>query len=104
MGDYRIRITVSEIKGHCSVHTVGDTYIVEQDGQTLRFEKGEKFCTLALSGMLPLFAALSKELAKNDWMSADVQTIQCPDPGPDKGGGGTVYFEIVREITKNENT
>ena len=97
MGKYPTRITVKEIKGDCHAHKVGDTYLVEQDGYSLRFEKGEKFCTYALSGMLPIFSGLSKELEKGDWMAAETQIYQCPDPGPERGGGGTVYFEITRE-------
>jgi len=97
MGKYRTWITVKEIKGACHVHKVGDTYLIEDDGQSLRFERGEKFCIYALSAMLPLFSALSKELEKEDWMAAETQIFQCPDPGPERGGGGTVYFEIKRE-------
>jgi uncharacterized repeat protein (TIGR04076 family) len=98
MRKYRVRITVKEIKGECHIHKVGDSYLVEEDRQTLRFEKGEKFCTLALSGMLPLFSALSKELEEDDWMAAETQIYQCSEPGPERGGGGTVYFEIKREV------
>jgi hypothetical protein len=29
--------------------------------------------------------------------AAETQIYQCPDPGPERGGGGTVYFEIERE-------
>ena len=97
MGQYRIRMTVNEVKGECHIHNVGDTYIVEEDGQSLSFEKGARFCTLALAGLLPLSAALTKELEETDWMAAETQIYQCPDPGPEKGGGGTVYFEIRRE-------
>ncbi|MDY7037535.1 MAG: TIGR04076 family protein [Thermodesulfobacteriota bacterium] len=97
MGQYQIRITVKEIKGECHIHNVDDTYLVEEDGQSLRLEKGEKICTYALSGMLPLFSALSKELGKEDWMAAETQIYQCPDPGQERGGGGTVYFEVKRK-------
>jgi len=97
MGKYRARITVKEIKGQCHIHNVGDTYLIEEDGQSLRFEKGEKLCTYALSAMLPFFSALSKELEKEDWMAAETLILQCPDAGPERGGGGIVYFEIRRE-------
>ena len=97
MGKYRTRITVTEIKGHCHIHKVGDTYLVEEDGQSLRFEKAEKLCTFAISAMLPIFSALSKELEKEDWMAAETLVMQCPDAGPERGGDGTVYFEIKRE-------
>ena len=97
MEKYRARVTVREIKGECHIHKVGDTYIVEEEGQSFRFEKGERFCTYALSSMLPLFSALSKELERADWRAAENLIFQCPDPGPERGGGGTVYFEIKRE-------
>ena len=97
MGRYQTRITVKEIKGHCYVHKVGDTYLIEKDGYTLRFDKAHRLCTYALSAMLPVFSALSRELEKEDWMAAKTLIFQCPDAGPEMGGDGTVYFEIKRE-------
>jgi len=97
MAQYRVRITVKEVEGDCNIHKVGDTYLIEEDGQSLRFEKGDRLCTYAFSSMVPLFSALSKELSKEDWMAAETQVVQCPDPGPERGGVGTVYFEIRRE-------
>jgi len=94
---YRVRITVKDINGYCHIHKVGDTYLIGEDGQSLKLEKGETLCTYALSGMLPAFSALCKGLDKEDWMAAETQIYQCPDPGPKKGGVGTVYFEITRE-------
>lgn len=99
MSRYRIIVTVKDIEGSCPIHSVGDSYLIEEDGQSLSILKGEKLCTYALSSMLPFFSALSKELESDDWMASESHTLQCPDPGPQKGGEATVYFEIKREKT-----
>ncbi len=93
---YRIIVTVKEVKGHCGIHKVGDRFIVEE-GQNLSLDTAKSLCIYALAGLIPLFPALSKDLPKDDWMSAETQYIQCIDPGPQYGGGGTVIFEIKRE-------
>lgn len=97
MPRYRITVTVKEIKGSCPIHSEGDSYLVEEDGQSLRILKGEKLCIYALSSMLPFFSALSKELEKENWMASESHVLQCPDPGPERGGAATVYFEVRRE-------
>ncbi|MFO7966932.1 MAG: TIGR04076 family protein [Archaeoglobaceae archaeon] len=99
MSRYRIVVTVKEVEGNCPIHTERDSYLIEEDGQSLRVLKGEKLCIYALSSMLPFFSALSRELESNDWMASESQShvLQCPDPGPQKGGVATVYFEVKRE-------
>ncbi|MFW5935703.1 MAG: TIGR04076 family protein [Candidatus Hadarchaeota archaeon] len=97
MTRYRIIATVKDIDGKCPIHSIGDGYLIEEDGQSLKILKGERLCTYALSSMLPFFSALSKELEDDDWMASESHLFQCPDPGPQRGGVATVYFEIKRE-------
>ncbi len=97
MSRYRIIVTVKEVEGNCPIHSVGDSYLIEEDGQSLRILRGEKLCIYALSSMLPFFSALSKELESEDWMASESHMLQCPDPGPQRGGAATVYFELRRE-------
>lgn len=63
----------------------------------MEFIIDEKLCIYALSSMLPFFSAMSKELESGDWMASESHVLQCPDPGPNKGGAATVYFEVKRE-------
>ncbi|MFB0562171.1 MAG: TIGR04076 family protein [Candidatus Lokiarchaeia archaeon] len=93
---YRIIVTVKEVKGHCGIHNEGDRFVVDE-GQVLSLDTAKSLCVYALAGLIPLFPALSKDLPADDWMSAETQYIQCIDPGPEYGGGGTVLFEIKRE-------
>jgi uncharacterized repeat protein (TIGR04076 family) len=93
---YRVIVTVREVKGHCGIHKVGDSFVVDE-GQILSLDTAKSLCVLALASLIPLFPALSKDLPKDDWMSAETQYLQCNDPGPKYGGGGTVIFEVKRE-------
>ena len=93
---YRIIVTVKEVKGHCPIHKVGDRFFVDE-GQILSLDTARSLCIFALAGLIPLFPALSKDLPKDDWMSAETQYLQCNDPGPNYGGGGTVIFEVKKE-------
>jgi len=90
---YRLLINVKEqVRGICPVHKVGEKFIVDE-GYIIHPGKLEKLCVYALAGMMPLFAALSKDLPEEDPMSTKIQHYQCFDPH------NTVLFEIKREKT-----
>ena len=93
---HRIVVTVREVRGHCGVHSVGDRFVVDE-GQIISLDTAKRLCVFAPAGLIPLFPALSKDLPEDAWMSVETQCVQCIDPGPEYGGGGTVLFEIKRE-------
>lgn len=97
MGEYRLKITVEEVEGDCHVHEEGDQFTVDSDGQTLRLNNTDKICTYVLGGILPMLAAFTKDLPEDDWMSFEEQTLRCVDPGPGRGGVGTIYMKVERE-------
>ena len=99
MVNYRVKITVKEVRGHCAAgYKPGDTIIVE------RFyivpEKSAKICLHALSAMQTVLSAFlhessAKELGIGE--TDNVGYLQCPDPGQPLTRGGTVIFELKRE-------
>ena len=98
---YRLRITVKEIKGKCPLYQVGDTMII--DKFYLDTAESENFCIHAISAMFPLLSSFihgisAKELGIGT--EKDIGYLQCPDPGPPHTKGGTVLFEIKREVNK----
>jgi len=97
---FRLVITVKEIRGRCPVFDVGDKIVVEEP--RIIPEKTDALCVHALGSMLSMIIALSrgvgfKELGltkKDD----DVGYVQCLDPGSPYTTGGTVVFEVKREV------
>jgi len=97
---YRLVITVKEIRGRCPVFDVGDKIVVEEP--RIIPEKTNAICVHALGSMLSMIIALSrgvgfKELGltkKDD----NVGYAQCFDPGAPYTTGGTVVFEVKREV------
>lgn len=96
----RLVITAKEIRGRCPVFDVGDKIVVEEP--RIVPEKTDALCVHALGSMLSMIIALSrgvgfKELGltkKDD----NVGYIQCLDPGSPYTSGGTVVFEVKREV------
>lgn len=100
-GKYRLVITVKEIRGKCPVFKVEDRIVI--DVPEIAPKEADALCIHALGSMLPMIVALSKGvsfkelgLAKED---GEVGYVQCLDPGPPYTPGGTVIFEIEREVT-----
>lgn len=92
-----LKIEVSEIRGNCPVHKVGDKMII--DGPRIVLEETDAVCVHALSSLLhyvialdegadPRKLGLSKERSK--------AFIQCVDPGEPYTRGGTVIFKCSR--------
>jgi uncharacterized repeat protein (TIGR04076 family) len=89
-------VTVKEIKGHCPVYRVGDSFRLEE-GYKLVADK--PLCMHSLAALLPHYNAL-RVSAPGDWglsgkEQADKAYIQCLDAA-DYTGGGTAIFEISR--------
>jgi len=99
---YRLVVTVKEIRGKCPVFKVEDKIVVEEP--EIVPEKTDALCVHALGSMLSMIIALSrgssfKELGLSK-EEGDIGYVQCLDPGPPYTPGGTVIFEIKREVMK----
>jgi len=91
-------IEVSEIKGKCPVHKVGDKIVI--DGPEIVLEETDAICIHALAPLLHYAVALRDGadprklgLSKEE----DVAYIQCVDPGEPYTEGGTVIFKCYIE-------
>jgi uncharacterized repeat protein (TIGR04076 family) len=97
---YRLVITVKEIRGKCPVFKVGDKILIKSPH--ILPEKTDALCVHALGSMLSMITALSHGIGFKELGLAheegDVGYIQCLDPGPPHTPGGTVVFEIKREL------
>jgi uncharacterized repeat protein (TIGR04076 family) len=90
-------VRVKEIKGHCPVYKIGDTFTLES-GYRLITEI--PLCMHSLASLLPHYNAL--RISKpEDWGLAGREDgtkayVQCLDP-LEYTDGGTVVFEIARD-------
>lgn len=85
-------ITAREVKGHCAAGIrAGDRIVLR--GATISLEESDRVCGMAFAAIYPvIFAArLGKDLKE---LGLTQRMVQCIDPGPPSGGGGTVLFEI----------
>jgi len=99
MAKYRVIIKVKEVRGKCPIYKVGDKVFLEWF--YIVPEKSCKVCMHAFSAMLTLLSSFihgvsAKDLGIGD--KDDVGYLQCPDPGPPHTCGGTVLFELRREL------
>ena len=91
-----LRVEVIEIKGHCPVYTVGDSFRI-REGFKLVAEK--PLCMHSLASLMPYYVALSRGISPVELGLAregDVTYAQCLDPCG-RTGGGTVVFAIRSE-------
>jgi len=97
--NYRLIITVKEIRGNCPVFKIGNKIVI--DSPKIAVEKTDNLCIHALGCMLSVIVPLSHGmdfkrlgLAKEE---GEKGYIQCLDPGKPYTDGGTVLFEIKRQ-------
>jgi len=97
---HRLVLTVKEIRGICPVHKVGDRIVVESP--KIDVGKSDALCVHALGSMLSMLVPLARGVSFKDLglavQEGNVGYVQCLDPGPPYTAGGTVIFEIKREI------
>jgi len=91
-----LTVRVKEIKGHCPVYKVGDSFRLEQG---YRLISEIPLCMHSLASLLPHYNAL-RVSESDEWGLAGKEDkekayIQCLDPYL-YTGGGTVIFEISR--------
>ena len=90
-------VAVKEIKGHCTVHRVGDSFTLKACYQLV---SDIPVCMHGLAALMPFYNALCvSEPAQ--WGLDGIKDkskayIQCPDPF-DCTNGGTVIFELSRQ-------
>lgn len=85
-------ITAKKVSGHCAAGIrEGDRIVLR--GSTVSLTETDKLCGFAFANIYPVvFAArLGKDLKE---LGLAGRMVQCIDPGPEFGGGGTVQFEI----------
>jgi uncharacterized repeat protein (TIGR04076 family) len=96
----RLVLTVKEVRGRCPVHRAGDKIVVE--APKIDTANTDSLCVHALGSMLSMLTALARGVSFKDLGLAteegDVGYVQCLDPGPPYTAGGTVLFEIRREV------
>jgi uncharacterized repeat protein (TIGR04076 family) len=92
-------VEVEEIKGTCPVYGHGDR-MVFLEGYRLDLSVTDALCSHAMGVLLPWLAALSEGVEPQQLGLArkgDTDAhVQCPDPGGERTGGGTVLFRIKR--------
>ncbi|MDW7679453.1 MAG: TIGR04076 family protein [bacterium] len=91
-----LKITVIEIRGKCSVYSVGDSFYLKK-GFVLTIPENRQICMHSLSSIMPYHVALSHNVSAREVglsLTDDHKAIlQCLDPC-DFTGGGTVILEV----------
>lgn len=90
-------IRVAEIKGRCPVYRAGGLFQIK-DGYKLVSDI--PLCMHALASLLPYYIPLSRGIAPAELGLAregSIAYVQCLDPC-DRTGGGTVIFQIERNL------
>jgi len=98
---HRLTITVKEVRGKCPVYRPGDKIVI--DDFYVNARESKDVCMHAFSAMLTLIWALAHGYSARELgigSEDKVGYLQCPDPGPPHTKGGTVLFEIKREVVK----
>ena len=95
-------VRVKEIKGHCPVYKVGDTFSLESG---YRLVTGIPLCMHSLASLLPHYNAL-RVSEPGEWGLAGKDDkakayVQCLDPMA-YTNGGTAIFEISRVLNPKE--
>ena len=88
-------IRVEQIKGHCPVYRVGDSFRIV-DGFRLACRR--PVCLHSLASLMPYYVALSRGVSPVELGLAregEVAYLQCLDPC-ELTGGGTVVFSVKR--------
>jgi uncharacterized repeat protein (TIGR04076 family) len=90
-------VRVKEIKGHCPVYKIGDTFTLESG---YRLVTEIPLCMHSLASLLPHYNALQISKPEGWGLAGREDTtkayVQCLDP-VEYTDGGTVIFEISRD-------
>jgi len=92
---HKITVTVAEIQGVCTAgFKAGDKIVIRMPRIDVR--ETDNLCMNALSALMPYVRQWSTEPFPPNARSI----VCCPDPGPEKGGRGHVFFHIQSERIK----
>ena len=101
MSAYCLTITVKSIQGECPLYKVGDKIVLEKF--YIKTMESDNVCIHVFSAMLSLLSAFvhgASAIELGIGTEEDKGYLRCPDPGPPYTKGGTVLFEIKREVIK----
>jgi len=96
---YRVIATVREVKENCPIYRSGDKIVFEDF--CAKSSESKDICIHALVGTSTLLSAFLRGTSAKDLgigIEPDRGYVQCPDPGPPYTKGGTVIFELKRQI------
>ena len=93
-----IVIEVKEVIGRCNAgYKVGEKIVLKLPNVDL--DKTDRICMGALNSLQPYIRQFSGESV----LPSNARSIiHCPDPGPGKGGKGSVIFRIRRKSNIDE--
>ncbi|MBW2031058.1 MAG: TIGR04076 family protein [Deltaproteobacteria bacterium] len=95
----KLVITVCEIRGRCPVYKLGDRIVLDL-GYRLNLEETDNLCLHSVSSIMPYYVALYRGVDPRQLRlsrGGKKAYVQCLDPC-DYTGGGTVVFQIEREL------
>jgi uncharacterized repeat protein (TIGR04076 family) len=99
---YSLIIEAKSIEGYCPVYKVGDKTTIK--GPEIDFDSSDAVCVHALFSLGPFILALREGVnpKKLGLSKSNNGTgyFQCLDPGKPYTDGGTVLFEVKREVLK----
>ena len=98
----RLIITVKEVWGRCPLYLVDDKMVIE--GFYINTKESKNICMhafLAMSSLLSAFIHGSSAKELGIGLQEDIGHLRCPDPGPPYTKGGSVLFELRRELIKD---
>lgn len=99
--DYQIVITVKEVRDYCPIYKVGDKIFVKKF--YIESKNSQNICIhafAAISTLLSAFLHGSSAIHLGISAQENIGFLQCPDCGPPYTRGGTVIFELKRELIK----
>lgn len=89
-----IIIKVKEVSGHCNAgYKVGEKIVLRLP--LVDLAKTDRICLGALNSLIPYVRQFD---SVSELPSNARPLIRCPDPGPEKGGKGSVIFRISRKV------
>ena len=88
-----IIIEVKDVFGHCNAgYKVGEKIVLSLP--LVDLVQTDRICLGALNSLIPYVRQFSEV---GDLPANARSVIHCPDPGPEKGGKGSVIFRIKRK-------
>ncbi|MGB9630959.1 MAG: TIGR04076 family protein [Candidatus Methanodesulfokora sp.] len=98
---YRVTLEAKEVRGFCPIYKKGDKIVLNRF--YIDVASSKDICIHMFSAFLTILSAFAHGSSAVDLgigSLEDVGYLQCPDPGPPYTRGGTVVFELRRELIK----